>query len=111
MGKQDAALLDEIYVQLMKQLTSNPSVRSATSGWELFQKLVETTMPTQELRDFVRAFLMNMTTPPKDEEEKEKESSSLLVPRRSATRSRAVSTMVEAESRVGDAAMSMLIFK
>merc|ERR1712232_381126 len=41
----------------MKQLTANPSTRSATSGWELFQALVQVVLPSKELREFVRSFL------------------------------------------------------
>jgi len=51
-------LCDEVYVQLMKQLTNNPSPASCNEGWKLLQKLIETAMPSPGLVDFVRRFLV-----------------------------------------------------
>merc|ERR1712137_1509116 len=50
-------LVDEIYVQVMKQLTGNPWVRSKLMGWKLLLLLTQNVQPTQELEAFLRAFL------------------------------------------------------
>jgi myosin heavy subunit len=54
-------LRDEAYVQLMKQLTNNPSVNSSTHGWKLMKKLVEQYMPSPELCQFLHVFLEKAT--------------------------------------------------
>eukprot|EP00493_Phyllostaurus_siculus_P012874 UN13063 len=46
-------------MQMMKQLTRNPSAWSEKAGWEMFKVLVAAVLPTRQLRDFVQAFLMN----------------------------------------------------
>jgi len=53
----DEALCDEVYVQVMKQLTMNPSMESATKGWQLLQYLCQTVLPSWELCEFLRAFI------------------------------------------------------
>jgi hypothetical protein len=55
--KKDKALVDEIYCQVMKQMTNNPSSRSMTSGWELLQSLCQEVKPSREVGEFLRAFL------------------------------------------------------
>eukprot|EP00929_Paragymnodinium_shiwhaense_P060298 TRINITY_DN3012_c0_g3_i2.p1 TRINITY_DN3012_c0_g3~~TRINITY_DN3012_c0_g3_i2.p1 ORF type:complete len:2500 (-),score=811.26 TRINITY_DN3012_c0_g3_i2:96-7595(-) len=59
LANTDKAFLDEIYVQLMKQLTRNPSARSIELGWGLFQLLCESAPPPTdgELIAFVRTFI------------------------------------------------------
>jgi len=52
------ALCDEVYIQIMKQLTGNPSSESALHGWRLLRKLVKETLPSAELCEFFRAFLI-----------------------------------------------------
>eukprot|EP00928_Gymnodinium_smaydae_P028298 TRINITY_DN21606_c0_g1_i2.p1 TRINITY_DN21606_c0_g1~~TRINITY_DN21606_c0_g1_i2.p1 ORF type:complete len:1743 (+),score=366.46 TRINITY_DN21606_c0_g1_i2:64-5292(+) len=54
-------LVDEIYVQIMKQLTCNPSVQSSAKGWQLFHAMCSRCAPGLELREFVRAFLRKAT--------------------------------------------------
>ncbi|CAJ1399734.1 unnamed protein product [Effrenium voratum] len=49
-------LRDEVFVQLLKQLTGNPSVRSEWLGWQLLLQLCRTASPSDELDDFVRMF-------------------------------------------------------
>jgi hypothetical protein len=63
---KSAKLRDEVYVQLMKQLTGNPSVNSCTHGWKLMKKLVEKHMPSPELCQFLRAFLERAVNEPLD---------------------------------------------
>jgi len=48
---------DEVYVQIMKQLTNNPSMRSASSGWSLFGKVCQKAPISNELIPFVKCFL------------------------------------------------------
>eukprot|EP00929_Paragymnodinium_shiwhaense_P045579 TRINITY_DN2326_c0_g1_i1.p1 TRINITY_DN2326_c0_g1~~TRINITY_DN2326_c0_g1_i1.p1 ORF type:complete len:1588 (-),score=461.47 TRINITY_DN2326_c0_g1_i1:476-5137(-) len=50
------ALADEIFVQLMMQLTGNPSQRSEDAGWELLLELCEKVSPSNVLAEFLRAF-------------------------------------------------------
>jgi myosin heavy subunit len=54
---KDSALGDEVYVQVMKQLTKNPSKRSLLLGWKLMLSLCQQVCPTSDLMDFVRAFI------------------------------------------------------
>jgi len=53
-------LANEIYVQVMKQLTENPSPRSAAQGWKLMLGLCQTVAPSEDLQPFVHVFLMKM---------------------------------------------------
>ena len=50
-------LTDELYCQVMKQLTKNPSRVSKAKGVELLQLLVSTVLPTQELLPYLENFL------------------------------------------------------
>jgi len=62
-AKQDPGLCDEIYVQVLKQLTDNPSTLSCTSGWELLQSLVTEVLPSEEFCEFLRSFLTKHCRP------------------------------------------------
>lgn len=53
----DPALADEAFVQVMKQLTHNPSRRSAGRGWELMLMMCQKIAPSNELYEYLRAFL------------------------------------------------------
>lgn len=57
-AKKSRELKDEIYCQVMKQLTNNPSQRSMLLGWKLLLKLVQEVAPSAELNEFVRCFLV-----------------------------------------------------
>mmetsp|Transcript_66237 Transcript_66237/g.175467 ORF Transcript_66237/g.175467 Transcript_66237/m.175467 type:complete len:1736 (-) Transcript_66237:104-5311(-) len=57
-AKTDTAIGDETYVQVMKQLTNNPSKRSALFGWKLMLLLCQQFSPSEDLSEFVRAFLV-----------------------------------------------------
>eukprot|EP00929_Paragymnodinium_shiwhaense_P020153 TRINITY_DN13523_c0_g3_i3.p1 TRINITY_DN13523_c0_g3~~TRINITY_DN13523_c0_g3_i3.p1 ORF type:complete len:1520 (+),score=467.10 TRINITY_DN13523_c0_g3_i3:75-4562(+) len=50
-------MCDEVFVQVMKQLTNNPSTESLRRGWHLLQKLCSEVYPSAELSEFLRAFL------------------------------------------------------
>merc|ERR1712110_1074588 len=56
-GSKDTDLCDEVYIQLMKQLTMNPSADSAAKGWSLMIALVNQGLPSEELSAFLSAFL------------------------------------------------------
>jgi len=57
-AKSERPLADEVYVQVMKQLESNPSVRSKLMGWKLLLLLTQHVSPSEKLEEFVRAFLI-----------------------------------------------------
>jgi len=54
----DRFMADETYVQLMKQLTRNPSKRSTMQGYKLMLRLCQTVCPSKDLDDFLRSFIM-----------------------------------------------------
>jgi len=58
LARTEVDLQDEVYVQLMKQLTGCPSPRQALLGWELMVLLCQATSPGDELVEFVRHFLV-----------------------------------------------------
>jgi hypothetical protein len=47
---------DESYIQLMKQLTDNPSSRSLKAGWELLYAMTTTAPPSPVVAEFLRVF-------------------------------------------------------
>jgi len=51
-------MCSEIYVQVMKQLTDNPSDHSKSRGWDLFALLISHAPPLERDRDYVVAFIM-----------------------------------------------------
>jgi len=56
-AKTSPPMSDEVYCQVMKQLTNNPNPHSILMGWKLLLMLCQETIPSPELREFVRAFL------------------------------------------------------
>lgn len=60
-------ICDEIYMQVMKQLSSNPSVDSTTKGWELLQNMVKVALPSAEVYEFLMAFVTREATPAETE--------------------------------------------
>mmetsp|Transcript_40494 Transcript_40494/g.109446 ORF Transcript_40494/g.109446 Transcript_40494/m.109446 type:complete len:1073 (-) Transcript_40494:203-3421(-) len=57
-AKSDPALADETYVQVMKQLTDNPSKRSVLEGWKLMLSLCQHVSPSTQLDDFLHTYLL-----------------------------------------------------
>lgn len=57
MAQKAQPICDEIYLQVMKQLTDNPSTESSMLGWLLLINLCKSVHPSEELSEFVRAFL------------------------------------------------------
>lgn len=50
-------ICDEVYVQVMKQLTDNPSTDSTARGWDLLKKMVQEALPSAEVNEFLRVFV------------------------------------------------------
>jgi MyTH4 domain/FERM central domain/PTB domain (IRS-1 type)/RA like domain/WW domain len=51
-----AGLRDEIYLQLCKQTTANPSAESTIKGWELMMFCLATFPPSKQLKKFLKSF-------------------------------------------------------
>lgn len=62
-GVEVPELRDEIYVQLMMQITDNPSITSCTHLWQLLGLLADTFAPTHALLPHVEVFLFRGTQP------------------------------------------------
>jgi len=62
-ARQDEAMADEVYVQVMKQLTRNPSERSILNGWKLMLLLCQQVTPSTDLEEFVRSFIIASLKP------------------------------------------------
>lgn len=56
-GLAKPAVVDEIYLQLMKQLTRNPKRDSSTRGWSLFSMCATSFPPSDALQPYVLMFL------------------------------------------------------
>ncbi|KAF9980684.1 hypothetical protein BGZ65_004802 [Modicella reniformis] len=56
-GLNHGELRDEIYVQLCKQLTENPSREGGIKGWHLFTILLITFAPSKNLHEYLASFL------------------------------------------------------
>ena len=59
-AKGEDVLKNEIFIQLMKQLTNNPTPRSELLGWKLMCFLCQYVVPSKELVEYLRAFVMKM---------------------------------------------------
>lgn len=61
-GLTHGELRDEIYCQLMKQLTTNPNTESIFKGWQLLCVLLITFPPSKNFETYLHAFIQNHTT-------------------------------------------------
>jgi hypothetical protein len=55
---------DEIYCQLMKQLSNNPLPESKRKGWNLMQLCLDTFPPGPEFENYLEFFLRQQANPP-----------------------------------------------
>jgi hypothetical protein len=56
-GLANGELRDELYCQVMKQLTNNPNAESAFRGWQLLCVLLVTFPPSKNFEPYLHAFL------------------------------------------------------
>ncbi|ORZ14384.1 hypothetical protein BCR41DRAFT_337280 [Lobosporangium transversale] len=61
-GQDHGELRDEIYVQLCKQLTQNPSREGSIKGWHLFTIILITFAPSKDLHTYLASFLNQHAT-------------------------------------------------
>uniref|UniRef100_A0A0W0FWJ9 Rho gtpase activator n=1 Tax=Moniliophthora roreri TaxID=221103 RepID=A0A0W0FWJ9_MONRR len=61
-GLTHGELRDEIYCQVMKQLTKNPSPESVFKGWQLLCVLLITFPPSKNFETYLHAFIQQHTT-------------------------------------------------
>lgn len=61
----DGSLADELYCQVMKQLTENKGLRSVTAGWKLLLHLLHIAKPCDELRGYWYVFMLKALEDPK----------------------------------------------
>ncbi|KAF7984269.1 hypothetical protein HWV62_16118 [Athelia sp. TMB] len=61
-GLTHGELRDEIYCQLMKQLSGNPSQDGVFKGWQMLCVLLITFPPSKNFETFLRAFIQQHTT-------------------------------------------------
>lgn len=54
-------LREEVFMQMMKQLTGNPSTDSNIRGWGMLQELCKETLPSYELIEFLKGFCKRAT--------------------------------------------------
>ncbi|KNC53433.1 myosin XI-2 [Thecamonas trahens ATCC 50062] len=58
-GNSGSPLADELYVQLVKQLSENPHVESEAFGWRLMEAYVQTFLPSAAFFVYLEWFLIN----------------------------------------------------
>ncbi|KAI0058032.1 hypothetical protein BV25DRAFT_1902420 [Artomyces pyxidatus] len=61
-GLTHGELRDEIYCQLMKQLTGNPTTESVFKGWQLLCVLLVTFPPSKNFETYLESFLKQRTS-------------------------------------------------
>ncbi|KAF7362103.1 Rho GTPase-activating protein 39 isoform 2 [Mycena venus] len=61
-GLTHGELRDEIYCQVMKQLTGNPNPESVFRGWQLLCVLLITFPPSKNFETYLRSFIQQHTT-------------------------------------------------
>ena len=58
-GLESPLLRDEIYMQMMKQLSHNPKAESIAKGWQLMCMCVSTFPPSEDFENFVMNFILS----------------------------------------------------
>ncbi|KAJ3365040.1 hypothetical protein GGF31_008839 [Allomyces arbusculus] len=61
-GVQSAEIRDEMYVQLCKQLTQNPSESSCRDGWRVMACLTATFPPSKNFEEYLKSFIAEHAT-------------------------------------------------
>lgn len=61
-GLAHGELRDEIYCQVMKQLTGNPNTESIFKGWQLLCVLLATFPPSKDFETYLRSYLQQATS-------------------------------------------------
>ncbi|KAH8828142.1 hypothetical protein DL96DRAFT_1463603 [Flagelloscypha sp. PMI_526] len=61
-GISHGELRDEIYCQIMKQLTGNPSQESVFKGWQLLCVTLSTFPPSKNFETYLRSFMQQRTS-------------------------------------------------
>ncbi|KAF9476361.1 hypothetical protein BDN70DRAFT_882529 [Pholiota conissans] len=61
-GLKHGEMRDEIYCQVMKQLTSNPNKESVFKGWQLLCVLLITFPPSKNFETYLQGFIQNHTS-------------------------------------------------
>merc|ERR1712194_434126 len=85
-ANKDEGLRDEVFVQVMKQLTENDSSKSSTHGFELLQKLVkDAPLPSAELCEYLRGFLEKAGKPVEKDAAAEEEAADAPMMKRKST--------------------------
>jgi len=64
-GLQNHELRSEIYCQVIKQVTNNPSQDSARKGWELMKLCLDTFPPGPDFEDYLEYYLRRNANPAK----------------------------------------------
>eukprot|EP00928_Gymnodinium_smaydae_P003305 TRINITY_DN11187_c0_g4_i1.p1 TRINITY_DN11187_c0_g4~~TRINITY_DN11187_c0_g4_i1.p1 ORF type:complete len:1458 (+),score=342.26 TRINITY_DN11187_c0_g4_i1:284-4657(+) len=57
LAREDASLRDEVFVQMLKQLSGNPNSRSELRGWQLMLQLCVSMAPSAQVVQYVHAKL------------------------------------------------------
>jgi len=59
----NSGLTDEVYLQVVKQLTNNPSASSTAAGWQLLKNMVQKAAPSRELMEFLHCWCQEFADP------------------------------------------------
>lgn len=63
MALENAGIRDELYCQLVKQLTRNPDAQSVQRGWQLMSVFLETFPPLEQFQNYLEMFLRTNAEP------------------------------------------------
>jgi len=111
-ASKEPLLCDEIYVQIMKQLTENASYESSGRGWELFERLAGEALPSDELCEFVVAFLTKAAIPGQLQDEGDgKEDMAKAMSKHASKRGSIKGNMYETEARLPSRRKTFIAFE